>query len=638
MIASVLADVALAISASIAVAIVCKATVLLALALASTRLARRARASLRHVLLASVFGALLALPVAAVFAPPLTIGIARPEPIVAMSRPSVGSDDTPASDITQVGPLAPVNARGSRPLRVTQTLLAAVWASGATLVLLSFVAGSWQLQRARRGSVAWVEGEAMVNHLAAAAGIHRPVEALLHHTLPAPMTWGFAHPAVVLPADIHTWTDRDVRHAVIHELEHVRRGDWLVQVVAGTVCAVYWFHPFVWTMWRQLRLEADRACDDAVLAGADRTVYAQQLVTLARRLSGHGARPILEMARRTDLSKRVAAVLDGAQPRGRAGALRVTAIVTAAVMLLTAISPLRAMPLLGRSATSPAQTGEFEVASIERNTSDDGRVARDPHARISTNAGGICASWGWIRTTETCFWASNLTLRELIAYAFGPSGLVPPQPSIFDGPTWIDSDHFNVVARATGNPPLEPFGSRQLAMMVRALLAQRFKLRLHHEHRSLPVYELVLARRDRTLGPRLRPASTDCLVQVQALRAVLADGRLPHLPSPHPCISESGPGYLKGAFDMAQLVWALSNRLNRVVRDRTELTGMFEMDLTWPLVGVPAIPRGEPRLRPINPTAAIFIALQEQLGLTLEATTGVVDVLVVDGASPPGPD
>jgi beta-lactamase regulating signal transducer with metallopeptidase domain len=60
----------------------------------------------------------------------------------------------------------------------------------------------------------------------------------------------------------------------MHEIEHIQRGDWLMQIVARTVAALYWFHPLVWTAWRRLCLEAERSCDDAVVLSEERTDYA----------------------------------------------------------------------------------------------------------------------------------------------------------------------------------------------------------------------------------------------------------------------------------------------------------------------------------------------------------------------------
>jgi TonB family protein len=124
-------------------------------------------------------------------------------------------------------------------------------------------------------------------------------------------------------------------------LEHVRRRDWVTHCAARAICAVYWFHPLAWMTWRRLELEAERACDDAVLGHSEATAYADQLVAVARRLSAGARQPVLAMASRADLSARVSAVLDGRQRRGRVGARLVTAAAIAVAFVVAAVSPLR---------------------------------------------------------------------------------------------------------------------------------------------------------------------------------------------------------------------------------------------------------------------------------------------------------
>ena len=98
------------------------------------------------------------------------------------------------------------------------------------------------------------------------------------------------------PIDVETWSDDELRRALIHELEHVRRGDWASQCLARSVCAAYWFHPLAWMALRRLCLEAERACDDAVLRRAEPTAYADQLVLLAKRIATASTQPMLAMA------------------------------------------------------------------------------------------------------------------------------------------------------------------------------------------------------------------------------------------------------------------------------------------------------------------------------------------------------
>jgi len=222
--------------------------------------------------------------------------------------------------------------------------------------------------------------------------------------------------------------------------------------------------PFVWVMWRQLCLEAEHACDDAVLRGAERTEYAQQLVGLARRLSAHPVRPVLAMVNRADLSARVLAVLDARRARGRVGMRRAAVIVTTAAVVATAIAPLRAVAgMVHQSATSTArgelQPGHeepltFDVASIKPNKSGDWRKG------IGPAPGGR-------------FTATNTTFRELVLFAYGFSQWTG-NTRVIGGPQWIDTDHFDVVAKAQGMP-----SPQEMRVLVRTMLAERFRLSAH---------------------------------------------------------------------------------------------------------------------------------------------------------------
>lgn len=116
-----------------------------------------------------------------------------------------------------------------------------------------------------------------------------------------------------------------------------------MQIVARTVAALYWFHPMVWSAWRRLCLESERACDDAVVMSEERTDYAEQLVRLAQRMSATPVQPILGMANRRDLSTRVAAVLDDRVHRGRAGFALAAGTVLALALVVGSVAPVRAV-------------------------------------------------------------------------------------------------------------------------------------------------------------------------------------------------------------------------------------------------------------------------------------------------------
>jgi uncharacterized protein (TIGR03435 family) len=334
-------------------------------------------------------------------------------------------------------------------------------------------------------------------------------------------------------------------------------------------------------------------------------------VALARRLSNGTLRPVVSMANRSDLSVRISAVLDPGQSRGRAGGLPATLVAAAAFVIVLGISPLRVVAKLDADQLAPSQVADakhsaFEVASIKPNASGDWKSGQ------TTQPGGR-------------FTARNVTLRFLIQGAYGRL----PEFRVSGGPSWIDSDRFDIIAKAEGNPTPEQFG-----VMVRTLLGERFNLSLHNEIRQLPVYALVMARRDGKVGPQMRIAAVDC-----------PGGRANTPPPEHQpssCGTHFSPGghLSAGGVTMAQVAESLSRQVNRVVLDRTRLTGQFDLNLEWtpgPGEFRPLVPADGPGTGDPSPVSgpSIFTALQEQLGLKLNSEKGPVNVLVVDRAERP---
>jgi TonB family protein len=195
------------------------------------------------------------------------------------------------------------------------------------------------------------------------------------------MTCGAFDPAIVLPVDARNWKEEDLNRAFVHEIEHVRRGDWLSYCFVRAVCAAYWFHPLAWMARRQLVLEAERACDDAVLARSEATAYADQLVGAAERLLASARSPLLAMASRADLSKRVGAMLDGRQRRGRAGAAAVALACAAAAALVLTMAPLTVVAAPEAAVTNmTASAPILEPAPVP--------VAAAPHVPVTKAPGG----------------------------------------------------------------------------------------------------------------------------------------------------------------------------------------------------------------------------------------------------------
>ncbi len=359
---STVIEIAVALTRSVELSILWKATVMLALGLTAARLAGRARASRRHLLLSTTFATLLALPLIVLTPAAVTIELSSSQAAdsVAALRatPASAARVPPASD----GLARRTTESGQWSLPSWPTVVRAGWLAGVMLLFALMAFDVRRLRRLCRDGLPWPESRGFTRSLAAECGVRRPVEVLLHEEIGAPLTCGAWHPVILLPADAREWGEADLRRALVHELEHVRRGDWVTQLAARAVCACYWFHPLVWVTWRRLCLEAERACDDAVVRGAERTEYAAQLVSLARRMSKGHAHAALGMAKRSDLSARVTALLDGGQRRGRAGLSATVGVVCVASLVVTAVASVRAV---ARAETSPAAVNQIASAQIK---------------------------------------------------------------------------------------------------------------------------------------------------------------------------------------------------------------------------------------------------------------------------------
>ena len=355
-----------------------KATLVLIVALVGVRLAARARASVRHALLATALGAIALLPIAALALPAIDLPILPPHPHVSF----VDAADAPGIPISGAAGRPALLTHGRETAAETQrpaasaareatAIVRAVWLTGAALVLISLGIGIARIHRLRQAGVPCRETQQLMPALIAQAGVRSRIDVVTHEQINAPLTCGTLRPAVVLPPDAQQWSEAALIRALVHEIEHVKRRDWVVQVAARAVCAIYWFHPLVWIVYRQLCLEAEHACDDAVVARQEETTYADQLVTLARRIAARPAMAVLGMAERSDLAARVDAILDPARPRGRAGALRTTVIAATAAALLLALAPLQLVaqtssraPLLKSGANSPAEDSGSPIGDV----------------------------------------------------------------------------------------------------------------------------------------------------------------------------------------------------------------------------------------------------------------------------------
>jgi uncharacterized protein (TIGR03435 family) len=252
----------------------------------------------------------------------------------------------------------------------------------------------------------------------------------------------------------------------------------------------------------------------------------------------------------------------------------------------------------------------FEVASIRPNDSGSGRS--------QLGAAGVGAPMDR-------FIVTNTTIKQLICWAFGGTGLPLPSDQVSGGPGWINSDRYDIDAKldesqAAALPKLS--GSDrivQIRLMVQSLLADRFKLVVSDKMVPRPVYALVVAKG----GPKLQETVPGSPSQIKI--------------GGNPTQAYFSAGDIRAhGIQVSMLARSLSNQgeLGRPVLDETGLKGSYDIDLKWtPEVNPPgAMPGPSPAAEVAPPDASgpsIFAALQEQLGLKLESTTGAVEALEI---------
>jgi len=261
---------------------------------------------------------------------------------------------------------------------------------------------------------------------------------------------------------------------------------------------------------------------------------------------------------------------------------------------MTRLAALGVAVSLALSSPLAAQRPAFEAVSLKQNMSGD------------TGARGQVLPGGRVRIT-------NNTVRNILRNYFRLQDY-----QIAGGPDWIGTARWDLVAKAEGDPRPEV-----MIEMLRALFKDRFKLVTHMETREMPIYALVLARPDRRLAAQLHVSPTDCVALEAASHN--AGGAPPPPPgAAPPCGINSSTGRIQaGARTMVDVARALSQVTGRAVVDKTGLNGVYDLEVNW------------------NDAAegpSLFTAVQEQLGLKLDAQRGPVEVLVIDSAQRPTED
>jgi uncharacterized protein (TIGR03435 family) len=293
--------------------------------------------------------------------------------------------------------------------------------------------------------------------------------------------------------------------------------------------------------------------------------------------------------------------------------------------LIGAISPLTVI------AAPQEARPSFEVASVKQNKSD-----APPYSNFPLNTGDPYVENGGH------FVATNWPLVTYVFFAYKLMGN-QGRSLLSQLPSWATTDHFDIEARATGNPTKD-----QMRSMMQSLLAERFKLGLHTEKRETPVLAFVLAKAGKT-GPQLQPHAAATACQPNAVPAPgdhipstfqqIVSGDMPGLCNVILGLPPRVPGRSRLAgrnVTIGYMADMFSQRVDRgrPMIDATGLAGKFDFDLEF----VPEAPAGVAagvNAAPESEGPTFEEALNDQLGIRVESTKSLTDVLVLDHVERP---
>lgn len=485
-----------------------------------------------------------------------------------------------------------------------------VWLAGAAALWVR-LAGGWVVAARMRSMLvrrAPPEWQRTLQSLGAQIGLSRPVRLLVSALVQIPTVVGWLRPVVLVPVgSLGGLPAEYVEALLLHELAHIRRHDYLVNMLQSVAEALLFYHPAVWWVSGHIRARRELCCDDvAVSVTRDAFTYARALTQLESYHPSH----LALAATGGSLADRIARLLGQSRPAARSGLG--PGVVTIAILLVTA-----GYGLWAQSGAHPT----FEVASVKQGASGAGLM--EGPMGVSYKPGGRMI-------------ATNAPLRLLIQFAYAVHDSPHSQPlrasQVVGGPAWIDSEGYDIEAKPEANTD-----QQHAWLMLQSLLADRFKLMLHRETRELPVFNLTA----RSSGIKLPAAKeADCVsfqpgMTPRSIPGSVDCGYAPLLVTP------TGLRMTGRKLHMADLVRELAMTLGRPVMDKTGFTGEFDLNLNYTddapaksaVAGAPDDPGGN--RMPAEPNLSIVFSAMQQLGLKLEPAKGPVEVLIVDHAEKP---
>lgn len=534
----------------------------------------------------------------------------------------------------------------------------AVWLTGVLGFSIRLF-GGWRLSshlssEARPAPPEWQRTLESVTVLVKASwsGLNRPVRLLVSPVVGVPTVIGWLRPAILVPASALTGLPVEHITALLaHELAHIRRHDYLANMLQSVAEAFLFYHPAVWWVSGQIRTERELCCDDlAVAASDDALTYASALAQLesiqpsrlSTVLAANGGSLLNRVQRLIEPGQAIANELPGA---GSAWAMTLLLLAGVGVATIRAAQKPEPVPQVGnpeypiRASIRPSPFGALAkpvnvVASHARSTLLfdpflSAQLAR-PQTRGTTGDGNLDGNdkaprfeLATVRTSPRAatrmtggfygddrFDVQSAEMLDLIGIAYGVGF-----DKVVGGPSWLEWDRFDVLAKAPAKSTPET-----MKFMLRTLLTDRFNLIVRSATREQPTYALTAGRKLQ-LSEASGTGDSGCKLDFQKS---VADGS---------AVAQTLTySYTCRNMTMAALgeqIRPLIGTDPNPILDETGLKGSWNFSFKFSFQAATRV-------------AALFDALDKQLGLKLEPRTAPTPVVVVEGvnrkpaADPPG--
>jgi uncharacterized protein (TIGR03435 family) len=560
-----------------------------------------------------------------------SVSVAGAEKPLSVPRQAGPSDDTVpdaaaiVKNLSMARGLSGIDAFEAGP-GLWLPLIVLAWVIGVVSFLTRLLGGWWWIHRLHRVAratppSAWTKTAA---RLADSLGLSRRVHIVDSSVVDTPTVIGWITPVILLPvAALAGLSASQVEAILAHELAHIRRHDFLVNLLQTLAETMLFYHPAVWWLSARIRVEREHCCDEVALSVCgDAVSYAEALVELEswRRVRA----PLAMAATGGTLMTRVRRLL-GAPAIDRPRS--VGALISAGVIAVLCVA--------GASAYVLAAQPDRSAPPVQGSTNDP-------------------AAWSMIfNHADSTMRFIGYRGRDLIRFAYQT-----PEARVIGGPSWLDEQILNIIVNLDSAPRAD-----EMPGIVREALQSRLQLKTHLEQRNFPVLALVMAREDRALGPGIRAASRPCF----DVQQWIADGQpreqLPERRGVPACGGEidSPWGWTHYAsISMTQFAeelrgyvtgWPLTQREPRRpqlgktliavkapdIVDRTGLSGRYDVEFSafYPTAALMSrFPFLKNVLEPMGFTS-VPRALQDQLGLTLVESEAPYDVIVIDQAERP---